>query len=56
MKRQIFQILSPYKSSFLFKPELASLVTLQLVSSKEEEGKEGEENFLTSFNKPRLEA
>ena len=39
----------------IFERELASLVALQVVSSKEEEGEE-EENFLTSFNKPRLEA
>ena len=36
----------------LFERELASLVALQVVSSKGEE----EENFLTSFNKARLEA
>ena len=43
--------------SYLFERELASLVALQVVSSKEdeEEGEE-EENILTSFNKPRLEA
>ena len=35
----------------IFECELASLVVLQVLSSKEEE-----ENFLTSFNKPRLEA
>ena len=40
-----------------FERELASLVALQVLSSKEgEEGEEEEENFLTSFNKPRLEA
>ena len=36
----------------IFERELASLVALQVLSSKGEE----EENFLTSFNKPRLEA
>ena len=38
--------------SYLFERELASLVALQVVSSKGEE----EENFLTSFDKPRIEA
>ena len=43
----------PGTSIGFFERELASLVALQVVSSKEEG--EGEENFLTSFNKPRLE-
>ena len=41
-------------ATLIFERELASLVALQVVSSKEE-GEE-EENFLTSFNNPRLEA
>ena len=40
------------EARLIFERELASLVALQVVSSKEEE----EGNFLTSFNKPRLEA
>ena len=45
------------KQICIFERELASLVALQVLSSKEgEEGEEEEENFLTSFNKPRLEA
>ena len=48
------QVLRIFIKVIFFERELASLVALQVVSSKEE-GEE-EKNFLTSFNKPRLEA
>ena len=41
------------ESEYVFERELALLVALQVLSSKEEKEEGEEENFLTSFNKPR---
>ena len=51
-----FELRLSVTQNYIFERELASLVALQVVSSKEGEEGEEEENFLTSFNKPRLEA